>query len=308
MGLTTPVLLMGFNRPNLMARVMERVREVRPQQLFIAVDGPRPDRLGEAKRVQACRDLAKGVDWPCEVNTLFQGENLGCGVGVSTAISWFFEQVEEGIILEDDVVPDPTFFGFCAELLERYRNDERVFLISGANNVPPEGITQPQAAYRFTQVPHIWGWATWRRSWAQHRLDISDWRSQMSLAHLWKASGRSVAGAAFWGSTFELLGRGEIDTWDGQLVYAAMLSGQVCAISNVCLTENIGFGDDATHTVVEVHGLPPVKSLVLPTTEAPVVIDRKADAWTRRHHYGVTMTGMITKAAKYARRKLERTT
>lgn len=303
-----PVLVMAFNRPDHLATLLERLREVQPTRVFLAVDGARTGRDGEAERVQACRDLAGTIDWPCEVHTLFQETNLGCGLGVTTAITWFFDQVERGIILEDDIIPDPSFFGFCSELLDRYQDDDRVFCISGSNLVPPEALGEPTDPYRFTRVPHIWGWATWRRSWAQHRLDISAWREGMSPAALWRSAGRSLPGAAFWGSTFALLGRGEIDTWDGQLVYAAMKSGQLTAVSNVCLTANIGFGEDATHTFRELEGLRPVEAISVPTRSVPVRVDEKAEAWTRRHHYGATYAGMLAKGIKYLRLRRGRTT
>ncbi len=303
MAVTTPVLLMGFNRPDTMAVVFERLRELQPTRLFLAVDGPRADCPAEADKVQQCRDLAEHVDWDCEVRTLFQDENLGCGLGVSTAITWFFDQVEEGIILEDDIVPDASFFGFCSELLDRYRDDHRVFAISGANLVPRHKLTRPDDAYRFTQVTHIWGWATWRRSWQQHRLDIADWRDRLPVHRLWKRSGRSLPGTIFWGSTFEILGRKQIDTWDGQLVLAAMASGQLTAISNVCLTENIGFGDDATHTVNAMDHVLTVEPIPLPTEPVPVRVDERADAWTRKHHFGATLPGVARFAVKYIQRK-----
>ena len=301
MAVSEPVLLMGFNRPELMGRVLDRLREVRPHRLFVAVDGPRLGRAGEADRVQACRDLVSVVDWPCEVRSLFQDENLGCGRGVSTAISWFFSEVDRGIILEDDIVPDPSFFGFCAELLDRYQDDDRVFAVSGCNFVPPEGLTQPHDPYRFSRVPHIWGWATWRRSWAQHRLDISGWRTRLPLYRLWSTAGHSIPGTVYWTSTFELLARKQVDTWDGQLVLAAMASRQLTATSNVNLIENIGFGETATHTVEDRNELQPVGTAEVPLKDVPVTADERADAWTRRHHFLATWSGMAGQAGRYVR-------
>ena len=299
MSAEVPVLVMAFNRPDHLAVLVNRLREAQPSRLYVAIDGARPQKPGEAQRVQECRDLVTTVNWPCEVRTLFQKENLGCGRGVTSAITWFFDQEEEGVILEDDVIPDPSFFSFCAELLERYRDDQRVFAISGSNHVPAEFQAHPERPYRFTRVPHIWGWATWRRSWALHRLDISDWRSKMPATHLWRSAGRSLPGAAYWGATFEMLGRGEIDTWDGQLVFAAMLADQLVATSNVCLTENIGFGEQATHTKNVMNDLLPVQAIALPTGYVPVEVDERADAWTRKHHFDATWRGMAAKAAKY---------
>jgi hypothetical protein len=296
------VLLIAFSRPDHLRTLIERMREVKPTRIFLAVDGPRDGRPDEAVRVQACRDLASEIDWPCEVKTLFQQSNLGCGLGVSTAISWFFDNVERGIILEDDIIPDPSFFPFCAELLDRYENDNRVFAISGCNFVPPEFQSHPEQAYRFSQVPHIWGWATWRRSWSQHRLDIAGWRKGLSPRRLWARSGHSLAGALYWASTFELLARKEVDTWDGQLVYASMCAESWTATSNVNLVRNLGFGEDATHTKQEVETRI-VEPIVLPTTPVPVTLDNKADAWTRKHHFHVSVIGFAVQGARYLKQR-----
>ena len=300
MTVREPVLVMAFNRPDHLAVLIDRLRQVQPERLFVAVDGPRPTRTGEDDRVQACRDLAATVDWPCEVHTLFQETNLGCGLGVSTAITWFFAQVERGIILEDDIIPDPSFFPYCSELLDRYEHDERVFAISGCNFVPPEHQSRPDLPYRFSQVPHIWGWATWRRSWAQHRLDIAGWRSQLPIGTLFRRVGYSVPSTVYWTSTFELLARKAVDTWDGQLVLAAMARDSWTATSNVNLVENIGFGHTATHTIEDRHDLRPVQPILFPLAEVPVEHDAKADAWTRTHHFQATWRGMLGQAVRFA--------
>ena len=120
MATNEPVLLIAFNRPDHLIKVIDRLREVKPSAIYFAVDGARADRLEEKSKVDACRALVAAFDWPCEVKTLFHDTNLGCGLGVSTAITWFFENVERGIILEDDIVPDPSFFPFCSDLLDRY--------------------------------------------------------------------------------------------------------------------------------------------------------------------------------------------
>jgi len=301
-----PVLVMAFNRPDQLAVLLQRLREVQPDRLFVAIDGPRSNRSEEAALVQACRDLVSTVDWPCEVRTLFQPENLGCGLGVSTAISWFFDCVERGVILEDDVIPDPSFFPFCAELLDRYQDDARVFAISGCNFVPGAKQQWPDQPYRFSQVPHIWGWATWRRSWERYHLDIAGWRSRLPIRRLWGAVGHSVPGTVFWATNFELLARKEVDTWDCQFVFAAMANDALTATSNVNLVENIGFGPTATHTFVDRQELQPLRPMVLPVPDVPVVQDVKADAWTRRHHFLATWRGMLGQFGRYLRARNRR--
>lgn len=301
MTVREPVLVMAFNRPDHLAVLLDRLREVKPLRLYFAIDGPRPGREDEADRVQACRDLVGTVDWPCQVHTLFQDSNLGCGLGVSTAISWFFAQEERGILLEDDIIPDPSFFPYCEELLERYAHDDRVFAISGCNFVPPDHQSRPDLPYRFSQVPHIWGWATWRRSWSKHHLDIAGWRGTLPVHRLWSRVGHSVPSTVYWASTFELLARKEVDTWDGQLVLAAMADDAWTATSNVNLIENIGFGESATHTIEDRDELQPIRPIGIPLPEVPVVHDARADAWTRRHHFQATWRGMLGQADRYLR-------
>lgn len=151
----TPVLFTVFNRPACTRRVFEAIRRAAPRRLFIACDGPRPERPEEAPLVSQVRGIVAEVDWECEVATLFREENLGCRNAMSSAISWFFSEVEEGIILEDDCLPDPTFFRYCRELLERYRDDERVMNISGVNSLLRGAELGDN--YYFSRYPHIWG-------------------------------------------------------------------------------------------------------------------------------------------------------
>lgn len=300
MTVTEPILIMAFNRPDHLSVLLDRLAEVQPQTIYFAVDGPRTDRIGEELKVQQVRNLRSRINWTSDVHTLFQDSNHGCGLGVSNAITWFFENVERGIILEDDVIPDPTFFPFCTELLDRYERDNRVFAISGCNVVPASAQSNPDQEYRFAQITHVWGWATWRRSWEKHTLDPTGWWKHLSPWRLWDRSARSVSGAMFWASCFELTARGDIDTWDWQLQLANMTAGQLTATSNTNLVRNIGFDEEATHT----HGgdplLMPLGSVQLPTRPIRVQVDRKADNWARKHHFRATALGTIDRVRKYA--------
>ena len=302
----TPVLVIGFNRPDHLTVLLERLRAVTPQRVYFAVDGPRAERSGEAEKVMDVRAMIEAIDWIPEKQTLFHQTNLGCGLGVSTAITWFFEHEAEGIICEDDIVPDPSFFPYCEELLERYRDDHRVFAISGCNFVPPQHQIRPDLPYRFSQVPHIWGWATWRRSWEQYELDIENWRSRLPLGQLFQRAGRTISGTAYWASVFRVLARKEVDTWDGQLVLTSMAANQWTATSNTNLIRNIGFDDQATHTFEDRDELTPIVPVRLPLAQVPVEVDEQADAWTRKHHFRATASGMMDQFRIYAMQRLGR--
>lgn len=304
MAISEPILILAFNRPWALKRLLDRLRESQPERLYVAIDGPRPDRPQDAALVRECQDLVDAIDWETDLTTLFQVRNLGCGLGVSTALTWFFKSEERGIILEDDILPSRSFFGFCAELLDRYADDERVLAISGCNFVPQNFQTDPNAPYRFSRVPHIWGWATWRRSWELHSLDMSNWRERMTLLELWRASGSSLSGMMFWKAIFEAMARGQVDTWDMQFVFEGMQRRMLTATSNVNLIENIGFDTDATHTRIRPAYLQPARDVHLPVRQVPVTVDEKADRWSREVVFEATFGGLARQAYRYLRRSM----
>lgn len=241
----TPVLFIIFNRPDTTARVFEAIAKAKPRRLFIAADGPRPDKAGEAEKCKIVREIVQRVDWECEVKTLFREENFGCKMAVSSAITWFFEQVEEGIILEDDCLPSDSFFPFCTELLERYRNDSRVMMISGNNF--QDGIQRGDASYYFSAIPWIWGWATWRRAWWKYDVSM---RTLPSMVRDRMVQSLSLDEAVqqyrlrYFIPTYE----GEIDTWDYQWIYSILINHGLSVCPQVNLVRNIGFSAEATHT------------------------------------------------------------
>ena len=296
MSVDEPVLIIAFNRPDHLKVLIERLREIEPTNVYVAIDGPRDS--SDAPQVDECRSLVETIDWTNDVYTQFQDTNLGCGRGVTAAITWFFENVERGIILEDDIIPEPSFFPFCTELLDRYEHDYRVFAISGCNPVPSYAQEDPEASYRFAQVTHVWGWATWRRSWNLYRLTMDDWYRRMSVREFWRATGRSIPGALFWAGNFEAVRRGDVDTWDWPMIFASMQAGQLTATSNVNLVTNIGFGANATHTHSGEPDLMPVGEARLPTTPVPVRVDRTAQDWTLREHWNATYLGTLDRLRK----------
>ena len=225
-----------------------KVREARPARLYLAVDGARAGR-GEESRVERVRAFATQVDWPCDVKTLFQTKNLGCKLAVSAAIDWFFEHEIQGIILEDDCVPDASFFPYCDELLDRYSADTSVAQICGSNFVGPP---RDGASYFASNYADIWGWATWRRAWTArdaHMVRWPEWRDGGGLA---KMCGSSPGVVDYWTKVFDACWRGEIDTWDYQWMFSCWHDGLISMQPAEMLIFNIGFGPDATHTGADI--------------------------------------------------------
>ncbi|GAB3941780.1 hemolytic protein HlpA [Spirosoma harenae] len=235
-----PVLFVIFNRPDTTELVFQQIRKARPTQLFIAADGPRPNRPDDASRCAQARSIVANVDWPCTVKTLFREQNLGCKRAVSSAINWFFQHVEEGIILEDDCLPDPTFFSFCTELLAKYRNDSHVMHIGGVTFQAKRHAAET-VSYYFSGFAPIWGWATWRRAWQKYDVNPSENAKHVSLT------------APYFNERLrwflkEIIA-GRLDTWDTQWLVAIRRWDGLSIIPRVSLIQNIGFGLGATHTV-----------------------------------------------------------
>ena len=242
--LNTPIAFFIFNRPELTEQVFQTIATQRPAKLLIVADGPRSTKPDEAAKCAETRAILKKIDWPCEVLTCFSDTNLGCRNRLTTGLNWVFEQVEEAIILEDDCVPDPTFFRFCEELLEKYRHDERVFQICGSSF--QDGIARGDGSYYFSRLNYIWGWATWRRCWKLHNVDMKLW-PDVKKANLLSGTGDAVY-ADFWKSRFDEAYERKIDTWDYQWVFTSFINHGLSIVPNVNLIRNIGFGIDATHT------------------------------------------------------------
>jgi hypothetical protein len=243
-----PILFLVFNRPDTTALVMEAIRRARPSRLYVAADGPR-DRPGEAERCAKARSIAAAVDWPCQVRTLFRDHNLGCHEAVGGAISWFFAQEEEGIILEDDCLPSADFFPYCAELLERFRADARVMAICGSCYAVSPQPSVP-ASYSFAYYADMWGWATWRRAWQLYDHELSRWprfKANRGLDAL--AAGRSWH-ESYWTDRFDSCLDGRTDSWGYRWIYSVIeQNGLVCyPVRN--LVSNLGYRSDATHTVM----------------------------------------------------------
>ena len=273
--LTTPVAFITFNRPDTTERVFAEIAKARPPKLLVIGDGARANRHGEAEKVAAARAIIQRVDWECEVLTNFSEVNLGCKRRVSSGIDWVFEQVDEAIILEDDCLPNATFFRFCQILLQRYRYEQRIGMISGRNF--QAGHCRSSDSYYFTKYVHVWGWASWRDRWVNsYDVTMAKWPRRRSEGWLTDIVGNARE-ASYWNKVFESVYCGEINTWDYQWLLANWLEGRMNIVPSVNLIANIGFGEDATHTVGGCD-LVPVEAMSFPLKHpSEVLVNRDLD-------------------------------
>ena len=280
-----PILFLIFNRPDTTRRVFDAIRAYRPERLFIAADGPRADRPGEAELCRRAREEALKCDWPCEVKTRLLDANLGCRDAVSSAVSWYFSLVDEGAILEDDCLPCPDFFRFAETMLERFRDDEMVMHISGVNF--QNGVKRGAADGFFSTIPHIWGWASWKRAWRHYDADMKDYPQLRTSGEL----AANLPGTRY--LKWVLLRMMEqtyrkspyFDTWDVQWHYALAKRGALAVNPNANLVSNIG--GSGTHKIDSAHCDLPFGKLpeVIAPPSPPETADLAADLHTLNRNY-----------------------
>ncbi|WP_205474146.1 glycosyltransferase [Nocardioides sp. SYSU D00038] len=280
---TPPVALVCFNRPDLVTRVLDAVRAAAPADLFVIGDGPRPDRPDDAARcADVRRVVAEQVDWPCTVHTRWSETNLGCEQNVERGLDWVFGQVPAAVVLEDDCVPDPSFFPYAAELLDRYADDERFMMVSGTLfEVDPESFGD--ASYGLTTFSITWGWATWARAWQRHRAMFPrDWQTlrpgqadpgaPLRVASTEPAPGALATRAA--GRYFAEVARsrGQEFGWDSHWFLSQVVCGALAVAPATNVVHNAGFGDEATHTQSE-RVMPAAEPITFPLRH-PAVVER----------------------------------
>lgn len=242
----TPILFLIFNRPDTTKKVFEEIKKQKPKFLFIAADGAREHIAGEGEKCKLTRDLIiSNINWDCEVKMLFRDQNLGCGLAVSEAITWFFDHVEQGIILEDDCLPHPSFFNYCKEMLEKYKENESVFSINGSNLQGGNNIGN--TSYFFSHYLYVWGWASWRRAWKFYDYDLKNLEEYKTKNLINKIDNRTIF-KKYWIPIFEEVKNKKIDTWDYQWIFSIWNNQGLNIMPNVNLISNIGFGVEATHT------------------------------------------------------------
>ncbi len=276
----TAVLFLVFNRPDTTLRVFEAIRKAAPKRLYVSADGPRTP--AEQLKCDQTREILNLIDWDCQLFTNYSNENKGCKIAISEGISWFFNQEEEGIILEDDCLPSDSFFPYCSALLAHYRHDNRITHIGGSNL--QLGQTHGDASYYFSNLTHVWGWAGWRRVWKNYDVQLKSFNDFKELDHI-KNCPSHLPFKANWINALEKTYKGEIDTWDYQYAYLNLINNGLSVIPNQNLISNIGFRADATHTFDENNYFAELETelmtdlthpdFVLPTIEADIFTQEK---------------------------------
>jgi hypothetical protein len=300
----SPVALFMWRRPDTTARVLDAIRAARPRKLLAVANAPRPGVEGEQELCERTQALLETVDWPCEVSTEVAASHLSQTERIESGLDWVFGQTDRVIVLEDDCVPNPSFFRYCDEMLERYRDAERVMTVSGNNFQFEEPASDD--SYYFSRFPQIWGWATWRRAWEGHDREMAAWPELRESGWLERIFDEPSA-AAYWAHMLETNYR-DRGAWDRSWLLTSLLRDAVHAIPNVNLVTNVGFREDATHTRPEYAGLfadLPTEPLEFPLRHpASLEPNSAADEYTDRLQFGGNVTSMLRRA-RYLRRLSE---
>ena len=294
---TTPVLFLIFNRPDTTKQVFSSIQKARPPRLYVAADGPRSENPSEATSCELVRSITTNVDWDCEVKTLFRDQNLGCRLAVSQAISWFFENEPEGIILEDDCLPSQSFFQFCQELLEEFRYDKQVGAICGFYS--NELDYKPSASYFFSRYLRVWGWAGWRRSLEGYDSNL---KKLIENNNTWQSdifNHKDVLLKKYFQQMFDQVENSEIDTWDTQLQFLLWQKKQRVVVSSKNLIQNIGWTQGAHAKTKDHNHELPTSEIEFPLT-SPKIVERdvKADKKIELKSYQITKRSYLKSQIK----------
>jgi len=279
-----PVLFIIFNRPEITNISFKEIRNYKPTKLYIAGDGPRQKNKKDEYLVKKTRKILEKIDWKCEKKIMFNEKNLGCKVAVVKAIDWFFEKEEKAIILEDDCVPSKDFFKFCQILLERYKNDNKIISITGSNFVDSNN---DEESYYFSKYFNPWGWATWREKWKLYDLQLSFW-PEYKQTKKWKDNLPNFTERLFWYKKINDTYLNKIDTWDYQMIALAFYKNLLTIAPKKNLIKNIGFGNDATHTVISNKFLEDLSIENLDNIKHPknIIQNLKADRSIFKYRFG----------------------
>jgi hypothetical protein len=282
----TPVIFIIFNRPTKTEKVFAAIRQAKPEKLLVIADGARGDRSGEVEKCEATRAIIDRVDWDCQVLTNYADTNLGVKNRVASGLNWAFTEVEEGIILEDDCLPDASFFPFCEELLERYREDERIGIISGLNL--QFGRQRSDCSYYFSRYHYSWGWATWRRAWQHFDLDMKMWAMIRDGNWLKDIFNGDLYAIHYWNIIMQGAYENELKTWDYAWLLSFWSQNYLSVVPNANLIDNLGFDGEGTHTFDPNSKFANLatQSISFPLKHPPFVIrDLQADSFTQKTLY-----------------------
>ena len=277
----TPILLITFNRPDHTRQVWDEIKKQKPKYLFVFQDGARPNNKEDIDKVEQVRALFKPneIDWECELKTNFNENNLGCGRGPAAAITWFFDNVEEGLIFEDDAVPATDFFPYAEELLEKYRDDDKIKVIA---SIHLDNKTYGDASYYFTMMNrNLCAWAMWKRSWSNFDYYLASTKRKELMQKMRKLYSSNIRIREYWGERLDEIHKDRLDdsSWDMQFLISIWLVGGLGIAPNVNLSSNIGFDDEATHTTNENNPLAnlPVGEIMPLTHPTEIKQNKKAD-------------------------------
>lgn len=242
---------MTFNRIDTTKLVFEQIKQVKPNKIYLASDGARDkidkNNITESKKVDDIRKyLLENISWDCDIKTRFLMQNNGCKIAVSSAIEWFFANEEQGIILEDDCLPNESFFRFCDEMLDRYKDNDKIFMVSGwsALDFDKKAKASLECDYYFSKYNHIWGWASWARAWKKYERENNNFKEDFK-----KIEFDTIKEKNEFKKVLSLYFRGEIDTWDYPFTFSIWKNNGLCIYPKNNMIKNIGFNrDDATHT------------------------------------------------------------
>jgi hypothetical protein len=282
----TPVVFLVFNRPDTTQQVFDAIRQAKPPKLLVVADGPRATHPDDLEKCTAVRAMIDTVDWDCEVLIDYAHANLGCKNRVSSGLDWVFEQVEEAIILEDDCLPDQSFFPFCEELLERYRDSKKIMAISGDNF--QFGRKRTKHSYYFSIYNHCWGWATWRRAWQHYDVKMEQW-IKISQVKFLQNFFPNFSAVKYWQNKFDQTHLGKINTWDYQWTFACWYRNGFTILPEVNLVKNIGFDSTGTHTTNQFNPYANLETapISFPLKHPPEIIQCQiADQFTQNHKFG----------------------
>lgn len=246
-SLKAPVVLITYKRLDTTKKVFEKIRQARPKKLYLISDGPKKGEEKDAAKIQRVRDyLDSSVDWECEVIRDYSQVNQGCKTRIVSGLDNVFANEEYAVIIEDDVLVHDTFFEFCQEMLEYYKDDEKIGVIQ-AMNLCAGYDNKKKRSYYFSRYVETWGWATWRRVWKTYRADTPGYKTLRDEKVLEKYWDKWYGGEVIRG--IQRVEEGKLQAWDYQFWYTIAKNNQLSVVPAVNLADNIGFMmADATHT------------------------------------------------------------